>query len=161
MAHNHLQSAPRHWRQKPMPLWGDKIKYIIYLSEKEYIMNINGIEAQYQNYTASGISSIKSSSSESTFDSFQIEIVNWEKRMKDAIDQEQENDRNGSIQMSEKQWRNLMKKVDNAIDSLKDNKKEQETRRKKQLEEKNSIRKDTVAVIFQTHKTNIRFLIQN
>jgi hypothetical protein len=46
--------------------------------------------------------------------------------MKDAIDQEQENDRNGSIQMSEKQWRNLMKKVDNAIDSLKDNKKEQE-----------------------------------
>lgn len=116
-------------------------------------MNINGIETQYQNYTASGISSIKSSS-ESTFDSFQKEIVNWEKRMKDTIDKEQENDKNGNIQMSEKQWRNLMKKVDNAIDTLKDNKKEQEQEEKTVVREKFDP-KDTVAVSFQTHKTNI------
>lgn len=120
-------------------------------------MNINGIETQYQNYAASGTSSIKRSNSKSTVDSFQKEIVNWEKRIKDTIDKEQENDRNGSIQMSEKQWRNLIKKVDNAIDSLKDNKKEQEQEEKKQLEEKNLTRKDTVAVSFQTHKTNIQF----
>jgi hypothetical protein len=132
----------------------DKIKYIIYLSEREYIMNINGIETQYQNYTPSGTSSIKSSNSESTLDSFQKEIVNWEKRMKDTIDKEQENDRNGNIQMSEKQWRNLMKKVDNAIDTLKDNKKEQEQEERTVVREKFD-RKDTVAVSFQTHKTNI------
>ena len=115
-------------------------------------MNINGIETQYQNYAASGVSSTKSSINGSTFDSFQKAIVNWKKQMKEAIEKERENDSNGSIQMSEKQWRNLMKKVDNAIDKM-----EQEQEEKKQLEEKNSIRKDTVAVSFQTHKTNIQF----
>ena len=38
--------------------------------------------------------------------------------------------------MSEKKWQNLMKKVDNAIDTIKDNKSEQEREEKKQLEEK-------------------------
>ena len=120
-------------------------------------MNINRIETQYQNYAVPATSGTKSSSSESTIDSFQKMIVNWEKRVKETIDKERENDSNGSIQMSEKQWCNLMKKVDNAIDSLKDNKKEQEQEEKKQLEEKNLIRKDTVAVSFQTHKANIQF----
>ena len=93
-------------------------------------MNINRIETQYQNYVASGTSSTKISSSESTFDSFQKEIVNWEKRIKETIDKEQDNDSNGSIQMSEKRWRNLMKKVDNTIDTFKDNKKEQDQEEK-------------------------------
>lgn len=119
-------------------------------------MSINGIETQYQNYAVSGTSSSTKSSSESMFDSFQKEIVNWEKRIKKAIDKEKENDSSGSIQMSEKQWRNLMKKVDNAIHTLKDNRKEQEQEEKKQLEKKNLIRKDTVAVSFQTHTTNIQ-----
>lgn len=120
-------------------------------------MNINGIETQFQNYAASGTSGTKSSSSESTFDSFQQEIVNWEKRIKENIEKEQENDSNGSIQMSEKQWRNLMKKVDNAIDALKDDKEEQEQEAKKRLEEKNLLRKDTVAASSQTNKTDIQF----
>ena len=120
-------------------------------------MNINGIETQFQNYAASGTSGTKSSSSESTFDSFQQEIVNWEKRIKENIEKEQENDSNGSIQMSEKQWRNLMKKVDNAINALKDDKKEQEQEAKKRLEEKNLLRKDTVAASSQTNKTDIQF----
>ncbi|SEP41925.1 hypothetical protein [Propionispora vibrioides] len=121
------------------------------------MMNITEIETQYQNYAASGTSRTKSSSSEGTFDSFQKEIVNWQKRIKEAIDKEQENDSNGSILMSEKQWRNLMKKVDNAIDTSKDNKKEQEQEEKKQLEERNLIRKDTVAASFQTNKANLQF----
>jgi hypothetical protein len=99
-------------------------------------MNINGIETQYQNYAGSGTSRTKSSNSKSMSDSFQNEIVNWEKRIKEAIDKEQENDSNGSIMMSEKKWRNLMKKIDSAIDTIKGNKSEQEREEKKQLEEK-------------------------
>lgn len=99
-------------------------------------MNINGIETQYRNSAGAGTSSTKSSNSKSMSDSFQHEIVNWEKRIKEAIDKEQENDSNGSIMMSEKKWQNLMKKVDNAIDTIKDNKSEQEREEKKQLEEK-------------------------
>ncbi|MBP2637950.1 MAG: hypothetical protein H6Q72_3857 [Firmicutes bacterium] len=104
-------------------------------------MNINGIETQYQNYAASGTASTKRSSSESTVASFQKEIVNWEKRIKEAIDKERENDSDGSILMSEKQWRDLMKKVDNAIDTFNDNKKGQEQAEKKQAEEKKLIPK--------------------
>lgn len=92
-------------------------------------MNINGIETQYQNYAASGAARTKSSSSEGSFDSFQKEIVNWEKRIKETIDKERENDSNGSIQMSEKQWYNLMKKVDNALDTSTGNIKEHEQER--------------------------------
>lgn len=115
-------------------------------------MSINEINTQYQNYAASGAVNVKKSSSSSTFESFQKEIVSWEKRLKDNIDKEQENDINGSIQMSEKQWCNLMKKVDSAIDTLKANIKEQEREEKKQLVEKNLTRKDTIAVNFQTNK---------
>jgi len=89
-------------------------------------MNINGIETQYQNYAVVGTSRTKSSNSESKSNSFHNAIVNWEKRIKEAIDKEQENDSNGSIMMSEKKWQNLMKKVDYAIDTVKDNKSEQE-----------------------------------
>ena len=99
-------------------------------------MNINGIEKQCQNYAGVGTSRTKSSTSESKFDSFQNEIVNWEKRIKEAIDKEQENDSNGSIMMSKKKWQNLMNKVDNAIDTIKDNKSGQEQEEKKQLKEK-------------------------
>ncbi|MEN6411909.1 MAG: hypothetical protein ABFC84_03965 [Veillonellales bacterium] len=109
-------------------------------------MNINGIEAQYQNYSASGNSSKRSNSSENTFGTFQKEIVNWEKRIKETIDKERENDSKGSILMSEKQWHKLTKKVDNAINTLKENNKEQEQKREKQLEEKNLLRKDSVDV---------------
>jgi hypothetical protein len=101
-------------------------------------MNINGIETQYQNYAGGGTSRTKSSNSESKSNSFQNEIVNWEKRIKESIDKEQENDSNSSIMMSEKKWCNLMKKVDNVIDTIKDN--------------KNLIPKDTIADSFQTHK---------
>jgi len=99
-------------------------------------MNTNGIETQYQNYAGAGTSRAKNSNSKSLSDSFQNEIGNWEKRIKEAIDKEQENDSDGSIMMSEKKWKNLMKKVDNAIDTIKDNKSEQEREEKKQLEEK-------------------------
>lgn len=109
-------------------------------------MNINGTQAQYQNYTAFGTSKTKQPSSKSTADSFQQEILNWQKRVKEAIDKERENDSNGSIQMSEKQWRKLMEKVDNALNTFKDNEKEREQEAKKQLEEKNLIRRDTVPV---------------
>jgi hypothetical protein len=118
-------------------------------------MNINEIETQYQNYAGVGTSKTKSSNSESKSNSFQNEIVNWEKRIKEAIDKEQENDSNGSVMMSKKKWQNLMNKVDNAIDTIKDNKNAQEQEEKKQLEEKNLIRKDTIAVSFQKHKNNI------
>lgn len=121
------------------------------------MMNIIEIETQYQNYAASGTSRTKSSSNESTFDSFQKEIVNWQKRIKEAIDKEKENDSNGSILMSEKQWRKLMKRVDNAIDSSKDNKKEQEQEEKKQAEERNLSRSDTVAASSQTDNANLQF----
>lgn len=115
-------------------------------------MSINEINTQYQNYAASDTVSIKKSSGSNTFDTFQKELVSWEKRLKDNIDKEQGNDSNGSIQMSEKQWCNLMKKVDSAIDTLKANIKEQEREEKKQLAEKNLTRKDTIAVNFQTNK---------
>lgn len=118
-------------------------------------MNIAGLETQYQNYAGGGASRKKSNNSKSMSDSFQNEIANWEKGIKKAIDKEQENDSNGNIMMSEKKWRSLMKKVDNAIDTIKDNKNEQEQEEKKQLEEKNLIRKDTIAVSFKKHKTNI------
>ena len=109
-------------------------------------MSINEINTQYQNYVASGTVNAKSSSGSNPLDTFKKEIVNWQKRIKDSIDKEQENSSNGSIQMSEKQWRSLMNKVDSAIDISKDNIKEQEQEGKKQLEEENLIQKDTVAV---------------
>ncbi|HEX3027007.1 MAG TPA: hypothetical protein VHR42_07250 [Clostridia bacterium] len=122
------------------------------------MMSINGINTQYQNYAASGTTGAKSSSGSSSFDAFQKEVVNWEKRIKDNIDKEKENDSNGSIQMSEKQWRNLIKRVDYAIDALKGNVKEQEQEGKKQVEEKNLTRKDTVAADSKTDNTPIQFL---
>lgn len=66
-------------------------------------MNINGIGTQYQNYAVSGASSTKRNNSESMADSFPEVIVNWEKRLKDAIDKERQNDSDGSIRMSEMQ----------------------------------------------------------
>lgn len=121
-------------------------------------MSINGINTQYQNYAASGTAGAKGSSGSNSFDAFQKEVVNWEKRIKDNIDKEKENDSNGSIQMSEKQWRNLIKRVDYAIDALKGNVKEQEQEGKKQVEEKNLTRKDTVAADSKTDNTPIQFL---
>lgn len=116
-------------------------------------MSINGIETQYQNYTGIGTSSKKSNNSKSMSDSFQNEIVNWEKRVKEAIEKEQEKDSNGSILMSEKKWCSLMKKVDNAIDTIKDNKNKQE-QEEKQLKEKNLIPNNTIAASFQKHKND-------
>lgn len=117
-------------------------------------MSINRINTQYQNYAASGAVSVKKSSSPSTFDTFQKEVVSWEKKLKNNIDKEQENDINGSIQMSEKQWRSLMKKVDSSIDTLKDDNKKQEQEGKKQLKKKKLTRKDTIAVSLQTDKAH-------
>ena len=108
-------------------------------------MNINGIETPYQNYAVAGTPSTKGSRSESTSDIFKKEIVNWEKRIKETLEKERENDSKGSIQMSEKKWRNLMKKVDNALDTAKGNNKEQEQE------------KDTVAGSLQMQKTNMPF----
>jgi len=101
------------------------------------MMSINGIETQYQNNAGVGTSRTKCSNSKSMSNSFQNEIMNWEKRIKEAIDKEQENDSNGSIMMSKNKWQNLMNKVDNAIDTIKNNKDAQEQEEKKQLEEKN------------------------
>lgn len=122
-------------------------------------MSINGINTQNQNYAASGATNTKSNNVSNAFDTFQKELLKWEKRIKDSIDKEQENDRNGSIQMSEKQWRNLMGKVDSAINTLNDNIKKRE-QGEKQPEEKNLTLKDTVASSFQTDNTNIHFLHQ-
>lgn len=109
-------------------------------------MNIKGLETKYQNYAASGTSCTdKNSSSESTFASFRKELVNWEKRIKEANDKEKENDSKGSIQMSEKQWDKLMKKIDTAIGTSEDNMKEREKEKEKQSAEKNLNRKDSVA----------------
>lgn len=102
-------------------------------------MNINGIETRYQNYAAAGTSGTKSSGSENVSDSFQKELANWGIRTKQAIDKEKENDSNGNLLMSEKKWRNLMKKVDHALDASKEKIKEQE-------QEKNSIKKETITV---------------
>jgi hypothetical protein len=85
-------------------------------------MSISGIEIKHQNYASSGNSGSKSSLG--TFDLFQKELVSWEKRVKEALDKEQEYDGSGDIRMSEKQWDNLMKKVDSAIDTIKENIKE-------------------------------------
>ena len=108
-------------------------------------MNMNGIETQYQNYAVSGNFSTKSSRSEGTFDIFKKEILNWKKRMKETLDKEQENDSKGIIQMSERQWSNLMKKVDTAIDTSKDYNNEMEQE------------KDTSAVSSKSDKTNMQF----
>jgi membrane-associated HD superfamily phosphohydrolase len=119
-------------------------------------MNINGLETQFQNYPASGTSSTKSNSE--TVDSFQKVIVNLQKRLKETIDKERENDSNGNIRMSENQWLNLMKKVDTALDNLKDNKIEQEEEEKKLLEEKILNRKeDAVAVSCQKCASGMEF----
>lgn len=115
-------------------------------------MNVNGIETQYQKFAAAGASSTKSSSSENVLDSFQKELVNWQIRTKQAIDKQQENDSNGNILMSEKKWRNLMKKVDHALDASKDKIREQE----QQEQDKNLLKKDTVTVSSQTPKTDIQ-----
>ena len=114
-------------------------------------MNINGIGTKCKSFTAPGASNIKSGSSESMFDSFQKEIVNWKIRVKQAMDKEKENDNTGSIQMSERKWRNLMKMVDPAIDTSKDKENGHE-------QEKKSIRKDTVTASFQMPETNIQIV---
>ena len=99
-------------------------------------MNISGIDTKYQNYAPTGNSG-SSNGSVNVFESFQDELVNWEKRVKETLDKQQENDKSGNIQMSEKQWRDLMKKVDCAIDTSNDNIKEQTA--KKQADEKNQV----------------------
>lgn len=99
-------------------------------------MSISGVETRYQNSALSSNSNTKINDRAIAFDSFQNELENWEKRVKETVDKEQDNDRIGNIQMSEKQWHNLMKKVDSAIDSLKDTVKDQEQETKKQVEEK-------------------------
>ena len=107
-------------------------------------MNISGIDTKYQNYTTSGNPNIRRSGNASAVDSFENEIVNWEKRVKENLDKEQENDKSGNIQMSEKQWRNLIKKVDNAIDTFNENIKEQKQDAKKQADEKNLVKKQRI-----------------
>ena len=104
-------------------------------------MRINGIETLYQNHATYSTSGTKNSSNASTFD-FQKEIDKWESRIKETLDKEKENDKNGSIQMSEEKWRTIMKKVDSAIDTYEDNIKVQRQEDKKQLEEKNWEQKD-------------------
>lgn len=99
-------------------------------------MNISGIEIKHQLYAPSGNSDSKSSSCDGTFESFQEELANWEKRVKETLDKEQDNDNSRNIQMSEKQWRNLIKKVDGAIYTLKDDIKDQGKEAKKQVTEK-------------------------
>jgi hypothetical protein len=91
-----------------------------------YVMNINAIEKQCQN-AVSGASCTKNTSV-GQFDSFQKAFVNYEKGIMEAIDKERDNDSKGNIQMSEKQWHNLKKKVDKAIDIIKDKQEEQEQR---------------------------------
>lgn len=122
-------------------------------------MSIGGIETKYQNYKLSSNTSTNSSNSASAFDSFQNELVNWEKRVKETIDKEQANDNSGSLLMSEKCWHALMTKVDNAIDSLESDVKKQEKGKKEQVEEKNLAPKDIVNVNIQTHNANIHALI--
>lgn len=100
-------------------------------------MSISGIEIKNQNCAPSGNTNSKNNSRAGTYDSdsFHKELVNWEKRVKEALDKEQEYDSSGDIRMSEKQWRNLMKKVDSAIEhieeSIKENIKDQEQEAKK------------------------------
>jgi hypothetical protein len=105
-------------------------------------MNISGVETKYQNYAPSSNLSLESNSSVSTVDWFQNELLNLENRFQEAKEKQQKNDNSGNIMMSEKQWRSLMKKVDNAIDAYKENLKQQEQEEKKQLEEKPWISKD-------------------
>lgn len=109
-------------------------------------MSISGIETKYQNNAISRDSSAKSNDSDSAYESFQNELVNWEKRIKDNIDKEQANDNSGNIQMSDKHWRSLMKKVDSAIDTFKSTVKEQEKEENEQAEVKKSTSKDTVNI---------------
>jgi uncharacterized protein YdcH (DUF465 family) len=112
----------------------------------ESFMSISGIETKHQNYAPSSNHSPKISSCDSESDSFKNAVVNWEKRIKENIDKEKENDRSGNIQMSDKQWRHLMEKVDSAINALKNNIKEREKEEKKQLQEKKLTLKDTITV---------------
>lgn len=102
-------------------------------------MSVNGINTRYQNYAPSGNSGSKSSSGANAFDSFQNALSDWEARAKDKIEKEQADDSSGNLEMSEKQWKNLMNKVDGAIDAFKDNVKEQEQTAKRQADEKRLI----------------------
>ncbi|MBW7571341.1 hypothetical protein [Caproiciproducens faecalis] len=116
-------------------------------------MSINGIATRYQNHATYSTPGAKNSSNTSTFD-FQKEITKWESRIKETLDKEKENDRNGSIQMSEEKWRTIIKKVDSAIDTYQDNIKEQKQEDKKQLEEKIGAQKDITDHIIQSRVVN-------
>ena len=100
------------------------------------MMNINGIATQYQNYAGVGTSKTKSSPGENKTDTFQNAIVNWKNQIKEKLAKEQENDANGNIMMSEKKWRDLMKKVDNVIDNIEDSNNAQEKEETKLMNSK-------------------------
>lgn len=113
-------------------------------------MSINRIGTPYYNGAEPGLASVKPSSSESTITSFTQEFANWETRIKAAIEKERENDRNGSIQMSEKQWRKLMSKVDHALDAVKE-KREAQKQEEERVERQNILEKDTALVSPEAH----------
>jgi hypothetical protein len=52
-------------------------------------------------------------------DVFKTEVLNWKEKIKDKISEDLENDEEKNIKMSDKQWRELMEKVDNAINKHK------------------------------------------
>lgn len=80
-------------------------------------MEVKGLSG-YDNIDASAKKTVTKYSSDTETNMsevFKNEVLNWTEKVKEKINDDLENDRENNIKMSEKQWRELMNKVDSAI----------------------------------------------
>jgi hypothetical protein len=95
-------------------------------------MKTTAVNTQYHGYTSSN--KIGGESKGDSLDTFEKELMNWEERVKEKINKDSENDGKNVVEMSDKQWHDIINKVDNAISNIKKSVKEQ--KENKQLPEK-------------------------
>jgi hypothetical protein len=97
---------------------------IIYNRREESSMEITGVSKQY-NTSIPSKKETKASEVKSMSEVFEEAMVGWKDQMKEKLEKEQDDDQKRNIQMSDKKWKGLMNKVDNAIDQYKQELKEE------------------------------------
>jgi hypothetical protein len=78
-------------------------------------MEITGLNKHYNPKTYSSGKAINMA------EAFKSEVTNWQEKIKEKNNEALENDRERNIKMSEKHWKALLNKVDNAIQAVKPN----------------------------------------
>lgn len=94
-------------------------------------MTVTGVGTQFTNNKIDSKKSVKSDS----FETFKNALSSWQEQIKDKIDKEKNSDGKSIGEMSDKQWKDLMKKVDSAIDTFHEVVKEESKAKEEQKQE--------------------------